>query len=207
MSHPASPPPEASAAQSRQPSRQPPRQPYYTIENLEPMRSIGFLIKRCGTLMSLVAESRFESESISFTQWIVLMKLRLHTHLSATQLSAEIGHDMGALTRVVDSLERSGFVRRERSQHDRRAVEITLTAEGRRQVEGTIHILVDALNELTEPFSRTEIDTLISLMQRMLGILQQHVDKLPEASQGASAPAKPAPRRAAAARGRAGSKA
>ena len=159
--------------------RQHARQPYYTVESLEPMRSFGFLIKRCGTLMSLLAESRFESESISFTQWIVLMKLRFLPHLSATQLSEEIGHDMGALTRLVDSLERSGFVSRVRSQQDRRAVEITLTPEGRREVEGSIHILVDALNELAEPFSNNEIDTLISLLQRMLGCLQERVDKLP----------------------------
>ena len=171
------------------PPRQPAHQPYYTVESLEPMRSFGFLIKRCGTLMSLLAESRFESEPISFTQWIVLMKLRFHPHLSATQLSEEIGHDMGALTRLVDSLERSGFVRRVRSQQDRRAVEITLTAEGRRQVEGSIHILVDAMNELAEPFSNSEIDTLISLLQRMLGRLQEHVDKLPSP--------RPAARRAA----------
>ena len=174
--------------------------PYYTVENLEPMRSFGFLIKRCGTLMSLIAENRFESEAISFTQWLVLMKLRFHKQMSATQLSVEVCHDMGALTRVVDSLERSGFVRRERSQQDRRAVEITLTEAGRSQVEGTIHILVDALNELAEPFSTSEIDTLISLLQRMLGRLQEHADQLPTARPTAGAAAKAARRGAAAAR-------
>ncbi len=159
-----------------QPPNTPSREPYYTAENLEPMRSLGFLIKRCGSLMSLLAESRFESQSISFTQFIVLMRLRFQTHMSATQLSCEIGHDMGAMTRVVDSLERSGFVRRERSQHDRRAVEIALTAEGRRQVEGSVHILVGALNELIEPFSNGEIDTLISLLQRILARLQENAE-------------------------------
>ena len=185
---------------------QPTRQPYYTVESFEPMRSLGFLIKRCGALMAQIAENEFQSQPISFTQWIVLMKLRFHAHLSATQLSEEIGHDMGALTRLVDSLERSGFVRRERSQQDRRAVEITLTAEGRRQVEGSIHILVDMMNQLVEPFSSSEIDALIAQMQRMLAHLQNHIDGVHDPRPAAERPVsdfiKPTrpPRKVAAAR-------
>lgn len=168
----------------------PPKQPYYTVENLEPMRSFGFLIKRCGTLMSLLAENRFESQPISFLQFMVLMKLRFHPHMSATQLSCEIGHDMGAMTRVVDSLERAGFVRRERSQQDRRAVEIALTPEGRRQADGSVHILVDALNELVEPFTTSEVETLVSLLRRMLERLQEHADAQPAAPAVAEKPAR-----------------
>ena len=48
---------------------------YYNAETLEPERSVGFLIKRCGVLMSQLAEERFESQQISFTQWLVLIKL------------------------------------------------------------------------------------------------------------------------------------
>ena len=185
---------------------QPPNQPYYTVESFEPMRSIGFLIKRCGALMAQIAENQFEAEPISFTQWIVLMKLRFHPHMSATQLSGEICHDMGALTRLVDSLERSGFVRRERSKQDRRAVEITLTDVGRRQVEGSIHILVNMMNQLVEPFSGSEVDSLIGQLQRMLVHLQNHIDEVHDPRPAAERPlsdfTKPvkAPRKAAAPR-------
>jgi DNA-binding MarR family transcriptional regulator len=166
---------QATPQSAKQAAAEPSAPPYYTVETFEPMRSLGFLIKRCGTLMSLIAESKFASQPITFTQWLVLMKLRFHQQMSASHLSAEIGHDMGALTRLVDSLEKEGFVRRERSLRDRRAVEITLTAAGKRQVEGTIGILVDMLNELIQPFSRNETDTLIILLQRMLGMLQDYV--------------------------------
>jgi DNA-binding MarR family transcriptional regulator len=165
-----------------------PKEPYYAVDSFEPMRSVGFLIKRCGSLMALIAESKFESQPISFTQWLVLMKLRFHSQMSATQLSKEIGHDMGALTRLVDSLERSGFVCRERSRQDRRAVEITLTTAGRLQVEGSIQLIVDMLNELVEPFSKNELDTLIAQLQRMLGLLQDYVDAEPDPRPAAERP-------------------
>jgi DNA-binding MarR family transcriptional regulator len=149
------------------------RAPYYTLQSLEAGRSIGFLVKRCGVLMTQVAERAFESLPISFTQWLVLMHVGRQTHMSASQLSAELGHDMGALTRVVDALERRGLVRRERSRRDRRAVEIAISAAGRRQAQRGKREMVQLLNELVGPFTAREIETLIALLQRMLAHLQQ----------------------------------
>jgi DNA-binding MarR family transcriptional regulator len=157
--------------------------PYYSVATLEPKSSIGFLIKRCGMLMSQVAERRFESQEITLTQWVTLMNLTQDAHVSPTKLSAELGHDMGALTRVVDELERRGLVRRERSQHDRRAVEIAITPAGRRLAESTKRVIVELLNELVEPFSEREVDTLIALLQRVLAHLQE--------AAGAGEPAEP----------------
>jgi DNA-binding MarR family transcriptional regulator len=149
------------------------RKPYYTLETLEASRSIGFLMKRCGVLMSQVAERRFEALSISFTQWLALIGLVQHEHVSATALSEQLGHDMGACTRVVDELERRGLARRERSRRDRRAVEIAITPAGRQHALEGKRLVVELLNELVEPFSEAEIETLIGLMQRLHGHLQQ----------------------------------
>ena len=149
-----------------------PKLGYYSVESLEADNSVGYLVKRCGVLMTQVAERRFEAQSVSFTQWITLMTLLRHEHLSATRLSSECAHDMGALTRVVDDLERRGLVRRERSRRDRRAVEIAITPAGRRVAQSTKKVIVGLLNELVAPFSDAEITTLIALLQRMHSHLQ-----------------------------------
>jgi DNA-binding MarR family transcriptional regulator len=146
---------------------------YYTLESLEAHSSVGFLIKRCGILMTQFAERRFESEPITFTQWMILMWLTQRPHASPTELSAHLGHDMGALTRVVDELEREALVRRERSEHDRRAVQIAVTPEGRRMAHAGKRVMLDLVNQLVEPLSRTETDALISVLQRLLLHLQE----------------------------------
>ena len=148
---------------------------YYTLESLEANQSLGFLIKRCGIVMTQIAERRFESQPISFTQWMVLIWLSQGPS-SPSELSAHLGHDMGALTRVADELERNGMVRRERSQHDRRAVELAITPDGRRQALAGKRIMVGLLNELVAPYSHTEVDILISLLQRLLSRLQETVE-------------------------------
>jgi len=141
---------------------------YYTVESLEPEMSIGFLVKRCGVLMTQIAERAFDSQPISFTQWIILMLLTRYAHASPSELSLHMGHDMGALTRLVDELQGAGLVRRERSEHDRRAVEIAIAPEGRRLAQAGKRVVVDLLNQLVAPYSRTEIESLISLLQRLL---------------------------------------
>jgi len=156
--------------------------PYYSADTLVPDQSVGYLIKRSGALMTQIAERTFESQPISFTQWVILMWLSDRPHGSPSELSAQIGHDMGALTRVVDSLERRGLARRQRSRRDRRAVEIAITPAGRRQALSAKRVLLELLNRLVGPFSHHEIDTLISLLQRLLLHLQEAVGPKPAAA-------------------------
>ena len=145
---------------------------YYNADTLEPERSVGFLIKRCGILMTQFAERSFESQPISFTQWMALMSLTHRTCISPTELSVQMGHDMGALTRLVDELQRDGLVRRERSEQDRRAVEIAITPEGRRVANAGKRVVVELLNRLVEPYSIQELESLIVLLQRLLAQMQ-----------------------------------
>lgn len=167
---------------------------YYNAETLEPERSVGFLIKRCGILMTQFAERSFESQPISFTQWVALMSLAQRACISPTELSLHMGHDMGALTRLVDELQRVGLVRRERSEHDRRAVEIAITPEGRRVANAGKRLVVELLNRLVEPYSAQEIETLIVLLQRLLGQMQnvaktEFLTPLPDATPARAASA------------------
>jgi DNA-binding MarR family transcriptional regulator len=147
-------------------------EPFYTVDTLEAPNSIGFLVKRCGGLMSQLAERHFATEQVSFTQWMVIAILGRYERLTATALSEEICHDMGALTRIVDDLEEEGLVRRERTERDRRVVEIALTPQGRRYLLTGKRLVVQLLNSLTEPFSRQELESLISLLQRLMARLQ-----------------------------------
>jgi hypothetical protein len=59
--------------------------PYYALETLAPANSVGFLLKRCGVLMQQVAEARFASLPISFTQWMTLAVMAISTERRQAQ--------------------------------------------------------------------------------------------------------------------------
>ena len=142
---------------------------YYKVKNYQSRRGIGYLLKRAGRLANARIEELFTGdEEISFTQWVVLMNLRDKLVVTAAGLSQEIGHDSGAMTRVIDQLENRGLLRRERSTTDRRVIELELTDEGRQVTEHYLPRLVGLYNRLFEDFSREEVDQSVALLTRLV---------------------------------------
>jgi DNA-binding MarR family transcriptional regulator len=103
---------------------------------------------------------------------VTLMRVRDKPTLSAGDLCRELHHDSGAFTRVLDQLEERGFIRRERSETDRRVVLLCLTAEGRRVVESLLPIVVERLNAALQDFSAAEVATLAKLLRRLTARLE-----------------------------------
>src|SRR5690606_4564742 len=133
---------------------------HYDAKTFTSSNSLGYLLKVSHALMHEAAAAAFAPHDVSFMQWLVLTKLREGT-LNASDLCRTMRHDNGALTRLLDQLEERGYVERERSQADRRVVELRLTPAGRRKVTELMPLLVDCLNGSLASFSRAEFSELV----------------------------------------------
>src|SRR5581483_6246823 len=76
-------------------------------------------------------------ESLTLTQFAVLEALYHLGPLCQGQIASKIFKSTGNLTLVVDNLEKSRLVRRERAEHDKRFVTVHLTAKGRAVIADT----------------------------------------------------------------------
>jgi DNA-binding MarR family transcriptional regulator len=94
---------------------------------------------------------------------------------TCADLSRELSHDKGSMTRLMDQLERRGFVHRRRDLEDRRMVFLDLTPEGLAAVNRLIPKLVDYYNELLVDFSAEDVQRLTDLLRRLREALP-HVD-------------------------------
>lgn len=70
--------------------------------------------------------------TVTVPQCIVLQEL-LAEPGDISSLAERVGASMSAMTRLIDGLERRGWVTRIRSDEDRRKVEVELTAAGREE--------------------------------------------------------------------------
>lgn len=121
-------------------------------------------------LEQMLAEEGFD---LNFTQYLVLKHLAHFGELSATDLARHIAHDAGAMTRVVDKLTTKGFVIRNPSETDRRALRIELSEAGR-AVWGRVHeCATECIESTLRPFSVVERKQLASMLTRMLAALEQ----------------------------------
>ena len=100
---------------------------YYKTEHYQSQRSIGYLLRRAGKLITGRIEALFIREDVSFVQWVILMHLRDGISMTAAELSQHLCHDSGALTRVIDQMEERNLIRRQRSTEDRRMVSLELS--------------------------------------------------------------------------------
>lgn len=134
--------------------------------------SPGYLLKRAHSALIDKIEPVIEARGFTFTQYVVLMYLREGLVLSASMLCAQLRHDSGALTRIIDQLEMRGLVARERSRTDRRSVLLQLTETGRSTVEGMIPEVVERLNSALGDFSAQELAELMRLLSKLIVVVE-----------------------------------
>ena len=110
---------------------------------------------------------------LKFIQLRVLKQLSMHESQSATELARAVEHDGGALTRVLDRLQESGYVARRSSASDRRAIELSLTGEGR-ALWNSIQPWILQLNaDALSPLDEREQEQLFSLLHRVRARLEE----------------------------------
>lgn len=146
---------------------------HYRPETYVAHESVGYLVRRLYTLLLARFEATLAGHRFTLTQWIVLMQLREGRAHTASDIAHDLQHDSGALTRVLDQLERRGLLERQRSRQDRRVVELRLTRAGEQAVRGLLPIVVDHANEALAPLSVAEHTQFRDMLKRLLAQAQQ----------------------------------
>lgn len=147
---------------------------HFDVKTFTAQRSLGYLLKMCHSLMHDAGAAALAGHDLSFIQWLVLIKLREGTAITASSLCRQMRHDNGALTRLLDQLEDKGFIERKRSESDRRVVNLELTAAGRRKVAELLPLIVDTLNNVLGDFSKAEFAELVRLLNKLMENLKAY---------------------------------
>jgi len=167
--------------------------PPYRVQGFLSGNSVGYLLRRLHALLLARLERAMQHEDFTMTQWIVLTHLREGRLRTASDIAHELSYDPGALTRVVDQLERRGLIVRRRSVRDRRVVELELTAAGRRKAEDLLPIVVDQMNAALAPLDRDEFEQFRSCLVRLIDHVSREAgaapaDSMPDRRRPAHAP-------------------
>jgi DNA-binding MarR family transcriptional regulator len=98
--------------------------------------------------------------------------------LSAGALATEIGLTPGAVTGMVDRLERSGLVERTPDPADRRRVVITVAPGGRGAFGDVFAGLSTAMNAMVARYSAEEQEVIADWVTRTIDILREQTREL-----------------------------
>jgi DNA-binding MarR family transcriptional regulator len=98
--------------------------------------------------------------------------------MSAGELGRATGLSSAATTSMIDRLERKGFVRRIREEHDRRQVFVEMTEVGSARVWRFYGPLVEEGARLFERFTRAELESMLDLIKKVQTLVVEHREAL-----------------------------
>ena len=141
---------------------------FYRADSYCAEESVGYLMKRI--MMSVVyqVDKRLDVHELTSAQWGPLMRLRTTGGSTVAELARWLQVDAGAMTRLLDRLEKKGLCKRVRSTEDRRVVKVELTPEGEAAIREVPAVLAEVMNAHLAGFSKSEWQALKTYLQRML---------------------------------------
>jgi len=150
--------------------------------------SLSFLVSQVGARSAQLFAERLAPLGVSPRAFGVLSNLSSTGGQSQQQLADTLGIHRNNMVGLIDEMEAAGWVRRHRSQRDRRAFDVRLTRGGSALV-ARINKLIPVLDgKVGQGLTGSEQHTLVALLQKMASTL----DLRPGIHPGLSAPSRSA---------------
>ena len=147
----------------------------------EVMAALGHALRTASAQGAIFAEAVAESVRINRTDMECMDILAMHGPTTAGQLAELTGLSTGAITGLVDRLEKAGYVRRERDSDDRRRVIIHLNAEKvEREIVPLYAPMAIAMEELQTSYSDEQLALVLDFVNRSSQVMQRETARLHE---------------------------
>jgi DNA-binding MarR family transcriptional regulator len=133
---------------------------------------IGYMLSDVARLMRTVFDRRMRELGLTRGQWLVLTRLYRRPGSSQTELSEMLEVDRASAGRMIDRMEKNGWVERRADAGDRRINRLHLTSDAR-QVHADMWSVAEAtVDDALSPLSAVERAQYTELTAKVKGQLQ-----------------------------------
>jgi DNA-binding MarR family transcriptional regulator len=149
------------------------------------------MTKREELIWSVLQAGREQSTAAIMFHQAVADRLGLHTTdhkcadllvlkgpMTAGELAVHTGLTTGAITGVIDRLEKGGFVERQDDPHDRRRVIVKVIPQRVKKIGRLFESLVASMQELCSRYTNEELKVILDFMTCTQAVAQQAMLKL-----------------------------
>ena len=133
---------------------------------------IGYVLSDVARLIRTVFDRRVRDIGLTRAQWLVLTRLYRRPGASQTELADMLEIDRASAGRMIDRMQKNGWVERRADSGDRRVNRLHLTAEARRAHKNMWAIAEATVDDALAPRSSSERDEFTRLAARVTGQLQ-----------------------------------
>ncbi len=137
--------------------------------------SPGYIIHRLDMQMALGLQHAFQAKGFNITpeQWGVLNRLWENEGIHQSALAERASKDRHNITRILNLLEKNGFIHRIPDGEDKRRLNVYLTKEGKALKKKLVPIAIDYLQKCFKGLSQEEIGDLRRIHEHILENLKE----------------------------------
>ena len=138
----------------------------YEILNLA--ENVSFLLGNTNLLKDRLLDQHLAEEDITAAQAKALFKMHFFNINRPSDICKSLGVDGGAITRMLDRLEKKELITRSPDPSDRRSLLIAVTDKGREVIDRAMPLAVNAQKELVSALTDDEIQQLKQTLRKIL---------------------------------------
>jgi DNA-binding MarR family transcriptional regulator len=146
-----------------------------TAKRTELLAELETTLRKIGARSVLMSDTVGQLVGLNSTDLKCLDLLALAGPTTAGQLAKHSGLTTGAMTAVIDRLERAGFVRRTRAAKDRRVVLVEAFPRSVQRITPLYERLADATARLNARYTDQQLAIVLEYLSRALGLVVDHV--------------------------------
>ena len=140
----------------------------YDADEIHLESSLGYYLSKARNVLVERMDRAVKPLGLTAQQIGVILMLSCNRAHTPYELSRAMSYDSGSMTRMLDRLEKKGFIVRTRSHADRRMVELELTPHGREVAQQLPRLGAAVLNEQLQGFTADDVATLTALLGRLI---------------------------------------
>ena len=136
------------------------------------------LIRKETRTAALFVQAVAESSGMHITDTRCLDFLTKTRTATAGELSKATGLTTGAITAVIDRMERAGFVRRESDSNDRRKTIVRLLVGHPKHSQIVHDLFANQMPKILSKYTSEEIATIVDWNSKLTSLFQDEIEKL-----------------------------
>ena len=130
--------------------------------------SVGWMLKVLSNTMSTEMNRELKHLDLNVSQFAMLMSLSEQQGMTQTEIGKKIAMPGYATTRAIDSLEKNGYVKRQKDERSRRSHRIYLTERSIDVIPELNDIRHKLNGELLSVFTETEREEFTDLLKKLV---------------------------------------
>jgi MarR family transcriptional regulator for hemolysin len=133
---------------------------------------IGYMLSDVARLIRTIFDRRVRDIGLTRAQWLVLTRVYRRPGVSQTELADMLEIDRASAGRMIDRMEKNGWVERRADRADRRINRLHLTDEARKVHADMWAIAEATVDDALSPLSASEREQYAELTAKVKGRLQ-----------------------------------